>query len=226
VEVVAAPLTGIPVPARAVVVLEGEIDPSDERPDGPLGEISGYSLAFPRTPTFRVRGLHHRRDAVYQALLPTGPDGDALLGAVAEASILPQARGLFPFAQAFHVVPGTFGSSIVVRVGNANRGQVRALLCHLLSAGMVKKAVAVAGDVDAASLSDVEWSLATRCQPDRDVLVLEGLAGQVIDPSGPEPGLTSKIGIDATGYGRAAGLARASLAPGALRRAEALLHRR
>ncbi len=226
VEVTTAAHTGIPVPARAEFLLEGEVDPTDEREDGPLGEIGGYSLIFPATPTFRVRRITHRPDPIYHALLPTGPEGDLLLSTVAEASIASRVAELFPFARLYHFVPSTFGSSLVVQVAPAPRGQVRSLLVHLLTLGMAKKVVAVADDVDPGDPVEVEWSVATRCQPDQDAMILSDLKGQPIDPSCPELFRTAKLAIDATGYERVRGHRRAVLDPDALDRAETLLQKR
>ncbi|MHB8762769.1 MAG: UbiD family decarboxylase domain-containing protein [Deferrisomatales bacterium] len=216
--VVPGPLTGIPVPARAEFVLEGEVDPAAERPDGPLGEISGYSMAFPVVPTFRVKRVSHRASPLYQALLPTGPEGEVLLSVTAESQVLTHAEALYPFTRGFYFVPGTFGSSLVVRVARTRGEEVRNLLAHLLALPMVKKAVAVAEDVDPREPAEVEWSVATRCQPDRDALVLAGMRGQPIDPSA-EGFRTSKLGLDATGYGGGGVPARATLAAPALDRA-------
>ncbi|MBI5016283.1 MAG: UbiD family decarboxylase [Deltaproteobacteria bacterium] len=223
VEVVAAPLTGIPVPARAEFLLEGEVDPQDERPDGPMGEVGGYSLVFPGTPTFRVRRIYHRADPLYHALLPTGREGDLLLAVVSEANIAPRVRSLFPFAQQFFFVPGTCGTSLVVRLAPAPREQIRSLLLQLLTLGVVKKVVAVAEDVDPRDLVHVEWALATRFQPDQDAMILSDLKALPIDPSCPEPFRTAKIALDATGYERVRGRRPATLRPDALERARTLL---
>lgn len=223
VEVAPAALSGIPVPARAEFLLEGEVDPADEREDGPLGEVGGYSLTFAGTPTFRVERVSHRADPLYHALLPTGPEGDLLLATVAEAAAAPRIGSLFPFALQYHYVPGTFGSSLVIRLGKAPREQVRSLLLHLLTLGAVKKVVAVAEDVDPRDLVQVEWALATRCQPDRDAIILADLKGQPIDPSCPERFRTAKLALDATGYERLGGRRPATLWPNAVEKARTLL---
>ncbi|MFU8857931.1 MAG: UbiD family decarboxylase domain-containing protein [Deferrisomatales bacterium] len=223
VEVVEAPLAGVPVPARAEFLLEGEVDPSDERPDGPLGEVGGYSLVFPATPTFRVRRVSHRRSPLYHALHPTGPEGDLLLALVSEANTAPRVRGLFPFARDFHYVPGSIGLSLVVRLEPAPREQIRSLLLQLLTLGVVKKVVAVAEDVDPGDPGRVEWSVATRCQPDRDILVVSDLKALPIDPSCAEPFRTSKLAVDATGYERLGGRRPARVQPEALAKAYTLL---
>lgn len=214
VEVTTAAHTGIPIPALAEFLLEGEIDPTDERKDGPLGEIGGYSMAFPATPTFRVRRITHRVDPIYHALLPTGPEGDLLLATVAEASIASRVAELFPFARRYHFVPSTFGSSLVVQVAPAPRAQVRSLLVHLVTLGMVKKVVAVADDVDPYDPVEVEWSVATRCQPDQDGMILSDLKGHVIDPSCPKLFHTAKLALDATGYERVRGAPAGRPRPG------------
>jgi 2,5-furandicarboxylate decarboxylase 1 len=226
VEVTNAARTGIPVPARAEFLLEGELDPTAECEDGPLGEIGGYSLSFPATPTFRVGRIAHRPDPIYHALLPTGPEGDLLLTTVAEASIASRVQEQFPFLRRTHFVPSTFGSSLVVQVAPAAGGQVRSLLVQLLTLGMVKKVVAVADDVDPSDPLDVEWSVATRCQPDKDTMILPGLKGQPLDPSCPELFRTAKLAVDATGYERVRGHRRAVLDPEALARAATLLQER
>jgi 2,5-furandicarboxylate decarboxylase 1 len=223
VDVVAAPHTGIPVPARAELLLEGEIDPSDERPDGPLGEVNGYSLVFPNTPTLRVRRVTHRGSLLYHALHPLGPEGDLLLAVVSEANTAPRVRSLFPFLRELHYVPGTCGLSVVAKLEPAPREQIRGLLLQLLTLGVVKKAVAVAADVDPGDPRRVEWSLATRFQPDRDLLVVADLKALPIDPSCPAPFRTSKLAIDATGYERVSDRRPAEIEARARERARALL---
>jgi 2,5-furandicarboxylate decarboxylase 1 len=226
VELASAPLTGIPVPARAEFLLEGEVDPSDERPDGPLGEVNGYAHSFPSTPTFRVRRISHRRDPVYQALLPTGREADCLLTFVAEASLIPRVRELFPFALDFHFVPETFGCSLRVRIREGTaRHDLRALLLHCLGLAVPKKVVALAEDVDLRDPVEVEWSVVTRSQPDQDVLIVPDLRGQNIDPSCPSHFRTAKMAIDATGYERIKGWSRAAAEPAAQARAEELLRK-
>ncbi len=42
VEVIKAPITGLPIPANAEIVLEGFVEPGNERIEGPFGEWTGY----------------------------------------------------------------------------------------------------------------------------------------------------------------------------------------
>jgi 3-polyprenyl-4-hydroxybenzoate decarboxylase len=61
-------------------------------------------------------------------------------------------------------------------------------------------------DVDVFDPNDVEWAVATRFQPDRDLMVLQDMLGIPIDPSIYKGHLlTAKWGIDATHKQGAAG---------------------
>jgi UbiD family decarboxylase len=98
-------------------------------------------------------------------------------------------------------VPGTFGSSLVVSTTAAERTRVRSLVYHLLSLDRVKKVTVVADDVDPEDLGQVEWSVATRFQADADAIVVTDVVGHPIDPSVYPGKRTSRLGLDATGYG-------------------------
>jgi 2,5-furandicarboxylate decarboxylase 1 len=43
----------------------------------------------------------------------------------------------------------------------------------------------------------VEWAVATRFQPDRDLVVVKGALGSILDPS-TDHGISAKWGLDAT----------------------------
>ncbi|WP_025322340.1 UbiD family decarboxylase [Deferrisoma camini] len=225
VDLVSAPHTGIPVPAEAEILLEGEIDPSDERPDGPFGEISGYHVSFSATPTFVVKSARCRQSPLYHALLPTGWEADRLLGMVAEASVQALVGPAPVEVTAVRAVPFSYGASVVVRLAPATPDRIRAFLEILLRETRVKQVVAVAEDVDVEDPWDVEWSVVSRSQPDRDWVILPGLRGQPIDPSAHEHAVTAKAAVDATGYHRVPGR-RARVPQGALERCRAFLTRR
>lgn len=52
-------------------------------------------------------------------------------------------------------------------------------------------------DVNIYDDREVEWAIATRFQPDRDLVIIPNARGSSLDPSGKD-GLTAKWGIDAT----------------------------
>ena len=68
----------------------------------------------------------------------------------------------------------------------------------------IKQVIVVDDDIDPADPVQVEWAIATRVQPHRDIEILSELPGIILDPSLPRgeqrPPLTSKMIIDATRY--------------------------
>ncbi len=192
----------IDAPAGAEIYLEGYIDPTDVRQDGPLGEISGYYMTNKESPTMVVNRLSYQPSPMYHALLPTSLEGDTYLTFVSRAHIEETVKKLFPFIVDIAFVQKTFGSSVVVSVKPVHRSRIRNLLLSLLAFQTIKKAVIVDEDVDLHNLRDVEWALVTRCLADRDILIVPDLHAQAIDPQA-EHGLgVAKMGIDATTQGK------------------------
>jgi 2,5-furandicarboxylate decarboxylase 1 len=194
--------SAIDVPAGAEFYLEGLVDPADIRPDGPLGEISGYYLALEGTPTMIVNRLSHRPSPLYHALMPSSPEGDAYLTFVSRAHAEERIKRLFPFVADIVFVHRTFGMSVVVVVKPADRARIRGLMVSMIGFPMIKKVVVVDEDVDPYNLNDVDWAIATRCTADRDVVIVSGLPGQPIDPEIAQGRGIAKIGIDATVQGK------------------------
>jgi UbiD family decarboxylase len=69
----------------------------------------------------------------------------------------------------------------------------------------VKQVIIVDDDVDPFDATAVEWAVATRVQPHRDVEIIKEVTGIILDPSLPEAerhttARTSKMIIDATRY--------------------------
>ena len=70
---IAAPLTQLPVPAHAEIILEGELLPIDEisLPEGPFGEFTGYYAADTRPgPVMDVKAVHHRSSPICSVRRP------------------------------------------------------------------------------------------------------------------------------------------------------------
>ena len=61
-----------------------------------------------------------------------------------------------------------------------------------------KWVIVVDDDIDARKWTDVVWAISTRMDPARDITLVEGTPIDTLDFASPEPGLGSKIGLDAT----------------------------
>jgi 2,5-furandicarboxylate decarboxylase 1 len=202
IEVMNAPQSGIQVPAAGELLLEGYIDESISKKDGPLGEISGYYLSLESTPTIVVEHMYHRDKPLYHALLPTSPEADRYLTFVSRAHLEESAKRLFSFITNITFVPKTFGSSLVVNVRTSEKFKIRNLILFLLSFPMIKKVVIVDDDVNADDPYDVEWAIITRCKADEDFIIINKLQGQPIDPTVEDVYGVTKVGINATIQGK------------------------
>ena len=56
---------GLEVPANAEMVLEGYVDPSDVRDEGPFGDHTGYYTPKEPFPTFTLTGIMQRKKPIY-----------------------------------------------------------------------------------------------------------------------------------------------------------------
>jgi 2,5-furandicarboxylate decarboxylase 1 len=130
--------------------------------------------------------------------MPWGLEVDNLLTLIHGIDFIPKMKKESPRLQKVHMTPGTFGSHVILGLDAEDKGEVRRALTLALSFPYVKRAIAVDSDVDPEDPQEVEWSLATRFQADRDVIVLQGLSGHSIDPSTGENFSTAKLGMDAT----------------------------
>jgi 2,5-furandicarboxylate decarboxylase 1 len=195
---VKAETVDIDIPAHAEIVIEGFIDPKGKEKDGTLGESSGYYMTFSKSPTIRVASISYRKGAYFHAIVPWGLEVDNLLYLVHGIDFVPKMKREIPSLKRVHLIPGTFGSHVVMSIETDQKGEVRRALTLALSFPHIKKAVIVDGDVDPEDHQEVEWALATRFQGDRDLIVISDLRGQPIDPSSKEGFLTTKIGMDAT----------------------------
>ncbi len=81
------------------------------------------------------------------------------------------------------------------RPGQARNAGMAALGAH----PSLKRVVVVDADVDVFDTDALEWAIATRVQPDRDVVIIPGCRGSSLDPSrDSRDDTTAKWLIDAT----------------------------
>jgi len=76
IEVYPGPQTGLPIPARAEIVFEGQLLPMSEMslPEGPFGEFTGYYASEARpAPIMEVTAVYHRNDPILLGSPPMKP---------------------------------------------------------------------------------------------------------------------------------------------------------
>jgi 4-hydroxy-3-polyprenylbenzoate decarboxylase len=203
-ELVPARTVPLLVPANAEIMLEGWVHPDDVAPEGPFGDHTGYYNAVETFPVMRISAITHRRDPLYLSTI-TGrpPDEPSVIGEVFNDLALPLIRSQIPEVRDLWLPPAACSYRIaVVSIDKRYPGQARrvmmALWGMLAQFSYTKMVIVVDADIDARNWDDIAWAMATRMDPARDVMVLDGTPMDYLDFASPRAGLAGKIGIDAT----------------------------
>jgi UbiD family decarboxylase len=188
-------------PAEAELVLEGKISATKEVAEGPFVDITGTYDVQRKQPLVEVVGVMHRKEYVYQALLPSGAEHRLLMGLPHEVLIWEAVSKVVPRVYAVNLSVGGSGwlHAIVSIEKQLDGDGKNALLAAFAAHPSLKHAVVVDSDIDVFNVSDVEWAVATRFQASEDLVIISNVRGSTLDSSAEqETGLTTKMGIDAT----------------------------
>jgi 2,5-furandicarboxylate decarboxylase 1 len=206
-ELVRCKTIDVEVPARAELVFELEVDFTKEAFEGPLGEFTGYYTPGSKKPIARIKAVTHRNNAYFQALLTGVPptENHILKQLPYEASYFATLKAQHP-TLASVALPASGGVAfyIVISMRQRYAGEARhAILTAIASSQRPKMVVVVDPDIDVRNPDQVEWAIAFRSQPARDVIIINDLPGGTLDPSIDESiplnrRVGSAMGIDAT----------------------------
>jgi UbiD family decarboxylase len=201
------------VPADAEMTLEGYLDERGYvEPEGPFGEYMGYYGAIHMDPVFHCTAVTMRRDVLHHTLLhgsafvldQTDSANITALRIEAEAMKILRATVREPVAAYLRSVAGG-GNTLRVAIRQRASGEAHAAITALLGGiKRLKHVYVFDDDIDIHNEGHVEWSLGTRFQADQDLVILQGLEGQSMDPSLNGRKTGAKAGFDATRlFGRA-----------------------
>ncbi len=193
---------GLAVPACAEIVLEGRLT-GEMVAEGPFVDLTGTYDIVRQQPVIEIERITHRRDALYQALLPGRLEHKLLMGMPREPTIFAEVSRVARCLNV-HVTPG--GASwlhAVVQIDKrAPDDGRRAIEAAFRGHGSLKHVVVVDADVNIFDPNDVEWAIATRFQADQDLVVMAGQPASSLDPSAQhvpgEKSRSAKMGLDAT----------------------------
>jgi 4-hydroxy-3-polyprenylbenzoate decarboxylase len=186
-----APLTGLPIPASAEIVLEGEMGPGETRLEGPFGEWTGYYASGEKPePCVRVQSVLHRDDPIVLGCLPGLPPNDntyfrsplraALIWDELERSGIPGIAGVW----SHEAGGGRLFNIVAIRQmypGHAKQVGMATASCHA-GAYANRYVVVVDDDVDPTDTNQVLWALCTRTDVVEDIDVLKRCWSTPLDP--------------------------------------------
>jgi UbiD family decarboxylase len=185
IEVYPAPRTGLPVPAHAEIVFEGELLAMSEvtLPEGPFGEFTGYYASEARpAPVMQVSATYHRDDPILLGSPPMKPPrfhfGLPLRAATIWQNL--EAAGVTDVAGAWQHVSQLM--TVVALTQRYDGHAKRAALVAAAHSYMARVVVVVDDDVDPSNLGDVMWAVTTRCEPSEQIDVIRNAWSSALDP--------------------------------------------
>jgi 4-hydroxy-3-polyprenylbenzoate decarboxylase len=213
VETVKSQLFGLPIPAAAEIVLEGEIDPTKLRNEGPFGEYTGYyteELIKPiPKPALDVKRVYYRNNPILWETSVGRPVGDQhmLYAFARNASLWTDLEKMqIPGIKSVYTLPEGAGRFIVVisvqqmYPGHSDQVAAAVVASNTGTYG-TKMVIIVDDDIEADDLPRVWWALGTRFNPARGTQIINRGRSTPLDPAIAEDEnkfLTSRIIMDAT----------------------------
>ena len=191
------------VPANAELVLEGYVDPSDIRMEGPFGDHTGYYTPPEPYPAFTLTGIMRREKPTYLTTIVGKPIlEDAFIGKVIERSFLPLIKMFQPEVIDFSMpASGWFQGMAIISIKKRYPGQAKKVMMGLWGLGqlsLTKIFIVVDEDVNVHDINDVIWAVTTRTDAARDIIIINNTPTDTLDPASPLLNMGSKLGIDAT----------------------------
>jgi UbiD family decarboxylase len=183
--------TGLPFPAASEIVLEGFVEPNDERAEGPFGEFHGYYPGKAGTaPAVTIERIYFRDEPIIVGSPPAKPPNDySYSKAVMRSALLHDALVAAGLSEVRAVWAHEIGGARmfnVVAIKQRYAGHARQA-GHLLSqcgvgAYMSRYSVVVDDDIDPSNLQEVMWAVATRTDPAVDIDIIRRGMGSKNDP--------------------------------------------
>jgi len=189
------------IPAEAEFVLEGRVYFEERHAEGPFVDLTETYDVIREEPVFEVSKITHRKDAIWQALLPGALEHKILMGMPREPTIFKKVNETGVKCLDVNVNPG--GCSwlhSIVQIDKVSEDDGKnAIYGAFAGHGSCKHIFIVDKDINIYDPLSVEWAMATRFQGDTRMIIKDKESGSSLDPSA-EPGtkLTTKIGFDLT----------------------------
>jgi anhydromevalonate phosphate decarboxylase len=190
------------VPAETEFVFEGRLTRDLDR-EGPFVDLTETRDFERQEPVFVIDCITHRKDAMYQALIPGRLEHKTLMGMPKEPTIYNEVSKVVNCKNVLVTMGGGSWLHGIVQIEKKDPDDPKkAIEAAFNGHKSMKHVVIVDEDVDIYSPNAIEWAIATRFQGDTDLIIKPDQSGSSLDPSGKhEAGkktLTTKIGVDAT----------------------------
>ena len=201
IKVVKANSLDLLIPAEAEFVLEGRVYLEEKHSEGPFVDLTETYDVVREEPIFEVKKITHRKNAIWQALLPGALEHKILMGMPREPTIFNKVNEVGVKCLDVNVNPGgcSWLHAIVQIDKQSEEDGKKAIEGAFIGHSSCKHVFIVDKDINIYDPLSVEWAMATRFQGDVRMVIKDKEPGSSLDPSA-EPGtkMTTKIGFDLT----------------------------
>jgi UbiD family decarboxylase len=190
------------VPKDCEIVLEGRIT-KNMTAEGPFLDTTGTIDKVRQQPIIEIKCVTHRKNPIYQALLPGRREHQFLMGMPKEPSIFNEVNKVCECKDVYITPGGCSWLHAVVQIRKKNQDDGKKVISAAFEGHKsLKHCVVVDDDINIYDPNDVEWAIATRFQADKNAVILPNQSGSSLDPSGDltegKKATTCKMGLDAT----------------------------
>ncbi|MCU0316889.1 MAG: menaquinone biosynthesis decarboxylase [Fimbriimonadaceae bacterium] len=192
----------VKVPAEAEIVIEGYVDPSERRLEGPFGDHTGYYSLAEDFPVLHVTAVTMREKPVYPAtIVGQPPMEDGWMGKAVERIFLPMIQLTVPEIVDMNLpVEATFHNLAFVSIKKKYPGHAYKVMNAIWGLGglaFTKFVFIFDEDTNVQDFGEVWFRIGANCDPGRDTLHTRGPVDQ-LDHASVTEGFGGKIGFDCT----------------------------
>ncbi len=190
------------VPADCEIVLEGRIT-AEVADEGPFVDLTETNDIVRKQPVIVIDKITHRKDAIYQTLLPGLNEHKLLMGMPREPTMYKEVSKVCDCTNVALTLGGSCWSHGVVQIRKkTNDEPTKAIEAAFKGHSSMKHVVIVDEDIDITNPTEVEWAIATRFRADNRLKIFENAGTSSLDPMADKPpgqkATVAKMGLDAT----------------------------
>ena len=149
----------IEVPAGSEIVVEGVVS-TDLEPEGPFGDWTGAYARPQMKPTLSVTCVSHRRDPVYQTIMPADSKEQIILTIVRFQPEIEALCAKYPEIRRATVPEYALGRLAIVAISPSKR--IPEIMKGFLAIQCINRVIVVNDDVNIDSAEDVLWAVSNR----------------------------------------------------------------
>ncbi|UCC33437.1 MAG: UbiD family decarboxylase [Candidatus Bathyarchaeota archaeon] len=201
-ELVKCKTVDLEAPRDCEIVLEGRIT-REMASEGPFLDATGILDRVRHQPVVEVNCMTRREKSIYQTILPGRNEHKFLMGMPREPTIFNEVNKVCECKDVYITPGGCSWLHAVVRIKKQKSDDgKKAIEAAFKGHKSLKHCVIVDNDINIYDQNEVEWSIATRFQADKDAVTVPNQRGSSLDPSGDltqgKKARTCKMGLDAT----------------------------